>query len=378
MVNYGIRVALGLAGIGLAAALPFLAGSGRPEAGQNRPGPSAPPQPPPIDGAAARARAWQRAETLLAGAEREAAAALDKHLASVHDFLARRKPGSRAFAGAVLGLRGKWELVKNQVSGGDGEYAAFLQGAFSEHLFRGEDLEQAVAAAARAYLSELDGIEASLLVRLRADLADGVQPPAGLPAGSDEVFRSRYRELAGRVEQDLRTDLAYVAGREALSWTLLPELVNAVTRRIVTALAVRAGFSSAGLAASTTFSAVTFGASLVAFFVLDYVIDRIVKAAGYDAEEKVAGRVAQALDDLGRILTDGDPEARATLAKLQAMQQTDPDPEVRAACVEAVQSIEAGARLFGLRGELTKIAAARASVRKEALRRLIHESEVTR
>jgi hypothetical protein len=376
MVNYGIRIALGLAGIGLAAALPFLAGSGRPEAGQNRPGPA--PQQPPPDEAAARARAWQRAETLLAGAEREAAAALDKHLAGIADFLARRKPGSRAFAEAVLGLRGKWELVKSQVSsGGDGEYAAFLQEAFSEHLFRDEDLEQAVAAAVRAYLAELEGIEARLLVRLRMDMADGEALPAALPAlGSDEAFRGHYRELAGRVEKDLRTDLAYVAGREALSWTVLPELVNAVTRRIVTAVAVRAGFSSAGLAASTAFSAVTFGASLVAFFVLDYAIDQIIKAAGYDAEEKVAGRVAQALDDLGRILTDGDPLARATLEKLKTMQRDDPDPEVRAACVEAVQSIEAGARLFGLRGELTKIAAGRASVRKEALRRLIH-NEVT-
>jgi hypothetical protein len=377
MLNYGIRIALGVAGIGLAAALPFLAGGGRPGDGQSRPGEPPARQQPPPDEAAARARAWRRAETLLADAERQAAAALDKHLASVHAFLAGRKPGSRAFAEAVLGLRGKWELVKSQVgSGGEGEYAAFLQGAFCEHLFRGEELEQAVAAAARAYLSEIEGIEDALLVRLRADLADGDPPPAALPVGPDRALREHYRELAGRVEQDLRTDLAYVAGREALSWTVLQGLVNAVTRRVVTAVAVRAGFSSAGLAASTAFSAVTFGASLVAFFVLDYVIDKIVQAAGYDAGEKVAGRVAQALDELGRVLTDGDPAARATLEKLKAMQKDDPDAGVRSACAEAVKSIEAGARLFGLRGELTKVAAARASVRKEALRRLIY-NEVT-
>ncbi len=87
--------------------------------------------------------------------------------------------------------------------------------------------------------------------------------------------------------------------------------------------------------------------------------------------------VAETLDGLGRSIADGDPEARATLEKLQAMQRDDPDEAVRAAARQAVRSIEAGTQLFGLRGELTKIAAVRASWRKETLRRLIHESEVT-
>ncbi|MGH7226028.1 MAG: hypothetical protein ACRELF_22665, partial [Gemmataceae bacterium] len=67
--------------------------------------------------------------------------------------------------------------------------------------------------------------------------------------------------------------------------------------------------------------------------------------------------------------------ARVTLAKLKDMQRDDPEPHIRAACAEAIHSIEAGAQLHGLRRELSNIGTARASLRKETLRRLIHESE---
>jgi hypothetical protein len=258
-------------------------------------------------------------------------------------------------------------------------YTTFLNEAFNEHVFKAEALEQAVAAAIRGFVAELDAIEADMLLRLRADLADDELPiAAALPAlRSEQLFRGRYQELSARVAQDLRADLAYVAGREALSWTVLPQLVNALTQKALTAVALRLGYSAAALSSSTTFSAVTLGASLVAFFVLDYAIDQIVKAAGYDAEEKVAARVGELLSELGVTLTDGDPQARATLTKLQNMQRRDPDPEVRAACAEAIKSIEAGTQLYGLRRELTKLSAARASWRQETLRRLLHEgSEV--
>jgi hypothetical protein len=65
------------------------------------------------------------------------------------------------------------------------------------------------------------------------------------------------------------------------------------------------------------------------------------------------------------------------LEKLKVLQRDDPDAEVRAACAEAIQSIEAGTQLYGLRKVLTNLSAARASLRKETLRRLIQNSEVT-
>lgn len=339
----------------------------------------APATPPPIDEAPARAHAWSRSEPLLADAERQAAVALDKQLGTIAAFLAERKPGTRAFAERMLSLRGKWELVKAQVAtDSDQEYARFLDESFAELVFRADDLRQVVETAIRGYLAELEGIEANLLVRLRADLSEDELPlQAVIPAlRSDEALSRHYCELAGRLTRDLHTDLAFVAGRELVVWeatTVATELTMKAGAAVAARLGVSAGIIAVGAASTWT----TLGVGLVVAIVVDAVINQIIKAAGYDAEERVAERVGQTLDDLGRTITEGDAEVRASLARLKAMQTDDPDAEVRAACQQAIARIEAGSQIYGLRAELSKIAAARASLRKEALRRLIHDTEVT-
>ena len=328
-----------------------------------------PPAPADVQG-----RVWNKTQPLLEQADRQAAQALDKHLASIHAFLDERQAGSRAFAEQMLSLRGKWELVKAEI-GDNSDYAAFLQEAFDQHVFPMEDLEKAVDAAVRSYLAELESIDDDLLVRLRADLADDELPRLVIPAlRSDQELRSHYRELSQRVVHDLRTDLAVVAGRELFLWQA-SNVATDLTVQAGAAIAARLGISSTILAAGAASTWRTLGVGLVVAIVLDAIVNRIIKAAGYDAEEQIAARVAQTLSDLGRAITDGDPEARATLAQLKTMQREDPDAEVRAECAESIRSIEAGTRLYGLRRELTTIGAARASLRKETLRRLIHESE---
>ncbi len=143
------------------------------------------------------------------------------------------------------------------------------------------------------------------------------------------------------------------------------------------AVAARLGVSAGIIAAGAASTWATLGVGLVVSIVVDAIINQIIKAAGYDAEERVAERVGQALDDLGRTITDGDPEARATLATLKSIPIDALDAGQRAACQQAIARMEAGSQLYGLRGELSKIAGARASLRKEALRRLIHDSEGT-
>lgn len=329
--------------------------------------------------AASRSRAWGRTETLLADAQRQSAAAMSKHLAGIHAFVDQRKPGSRAFAERMLSLQGKWQLVKAQiVSGGQEEYASFLDEAFAQHLFQGEELQKAVEAAVRGYLAELEGIESNLLVRLRADLSEDELPlHTVIPAlRSDAALTNHYQQLAQRLARDLRTDLVFVASRELFLWQAT-NIVTDLTMKAGAAVAARLGISSSLLAGGAASSWTTLGVGLVAAFVLDAAINQIMKAAGYDAEVRVAERINQTLDDLARTITDGSAEARATLATLKSMQTSDPDAEVRHACKEAIARIEAGTQLYGLRRELTKIDAARASLRKEALRHLIHDTEVT-
>jgi hypothetical protein len=374
-----------LCGVGLLAAAGFflwpLARPFGPAGGDNV---SATPATPPgatavsFDAAAARDHAWGRAGPHLAAAEQEAAQALDKHLASIPAFLTERRPGGRAFAEKLVSLRGKWQLVKAQVtSSGDQEYAAFLAAAFAEHLFRAEDLQAAVAAAVRGFLIELDGIEARLLVRLRADLSQDELPLADLiPAlRSDVTFTNHYRTLAERLARDLSTDLAVVALREAFLWqasTIVTDLTIQVGVAVGARLGVSAGVLTAGAASAWT----TFGVGLVVSIILDAALNEILKVAGYDAEEKVARRVSDMLGELGRTLTDGDPAARDALAQLQRLQTDDPDADVRAACQEAVRRIAANrCLLHGLRGELSTLSAARDRLRRESLRRLFSDNE---
>jgi hypothetical protein len=337
---------------------------------------SAPVQP--IDHQAVRERAWEKVGPLLAQAEQAGVVALDRHLVTVPAFLTERKQGTRAFAAQLLGLRGKWELIRTRFrSGGDDDYAQWLSDQFAEKLFRGEELEKTVEAAVNAYLSELSGIDNQLLIRLRIDLADSDQQvQEAIPAlGSDAILRERYDRMITTTLPLLHKDLKITAAREVISF-VGSEIATAITIRIGAAVMARLGVSTSILTAGAASGWATFGIGLVAGLVVDQIIGQIIKAAGYDAEKKIAARVDETLDDIGRVITEGDPAARATLAKLQRMQQDDPDEEVRAACTRAVSLIENGCRLHGLRGELTKINAARASLRKEALFRLVHNPEV--
>jgi hypothetical protein len=321
-----------------------------------------------------RSRVWQKTQPLLEQADRQAAHALEKHLASIHAFLDEHQAGSKAFAEQMLSWEATGKLVLAEI-GNNNSYAEFLQQAFAEHLFPMEQLEKAVNTAVRGYLAELESLDEELLVRLRRDVADDELPRIAIPAlGSDQALRRHYHDLSERVTQDLRTDLAVVAGREFFLWHA-GNLATDLTLQVGAAIAARMGFSTTFFAAGAASTWQTLGVGLIVGFVLDDVVKRLIKAAGYDAEAQIAQRVGENLSNLARTITDGSPEARATLEKLKAMQRDDPDQEVRAACAQAIASIEAGTQLYGLRRELTQIGAARASLRRETLRRLIQESE---
>ena len=356
------------------------------------PGPGPVPPMPPIDPAALQAQAWSKVEPLLAQAEKAGQAALDKHLASIRAFLTEHKQGSRPYAAALLGLKGKLRFLKSQLCRSDwawsipslnvrytpppDDYPPWLHAQFAEHLFSGEDLQHTVEAAARAYLAELEGIENQLLVRC-ADIADGdLTLKAVIPdLRSATLLKERYDALTTELLPTLTTDLHVSVAREVASWgtsALATAISLELAEALLTYLGVDAGILSAGAAASAT----TFFVSIVVAIAVDCVIHEILKSAGYDAEDKIAARVEHLLDDIGTVLCDGDPDARATLETLQRLARDDPSQEVRQAAAKAIPLIPA-ARLHGLRGELANVNAARASLRKEVLARIFRPLEVT-
>ena len=172
--------------------------------------------------------------------------------------------------------------------------------------------------AVHGYLSELVGIENQLLVRLRADLADSDLPIGEvIPAlCSDTVFRNRFDAMVTHVVPLLDKDLKVTAGREVASF-VGSEIATVITVRVGAAVMTRLGVSAGVVSAGAASSWATLGLGLV---------------AGYDAEERVAARVDEMLDDLGHMMVDGDPEAATTLEQLKRMQTDDPDQEVRTEC----------------------------------------------
>ncbi len=198
------------------------------------------------------------------------------------------------------------------------------------------------------------------------------------PFRSDEAPRRRFRELCQQVAQDLRTDLAVVAGRELLLWGAT-DLATDLTVNVGAAIAARLGVSAAIVGTGAASSWVTLGVGFVVAIALDAVVDRLIKAAGYDAEESIATRVAEKVDELGQTITDGDRETQQDLAQLKKIIDEDPsDVEVCAWCRKAIGYIEADPLLlYGLRGQLSKMTDDRARLRDEVLRRLVFESVVT-
>jgi hypothetical protein len=323
--------------------------------------------------AALRTQAWLRVEPKLLKANKRAEKALADRLKSITDYLDGRKEGTQAFADDVLSLKGKWELAKSQVkSNGDQEFAAFLSEAFRKHVFSAADLKKAIEGAVRGFLADLEGIEAKLLVDLREDLTDAEKDV--LPHfKSEESFSKHYRDLSDRVARDLKVDLGVAASRELLSLSTGPLIVS-VTTKVGTAIASRLGISSGLLAAGAGASWATLGASLAAAIILDQVIDQIIRAAGYDAETKVAARVNEMLDELGRFIVKGSPNAHEALEELHTVLERKETTEVKAVARKVILEIEHGGKL-GLQWELAGISATRSSRLREVLVRLYYQKE---
>ena len=330
---------------------------------------------PSIDEKTVRDKAWQRAQALLAQAEQAGQAALDKHLAGIPAFLDERKKGSQTFAAKLLSLKGKYQLIKSKIrSNWADDYASWLATAFADHVFRSEELQQTIEATARAFLSELDGIDNHVLVQLRADTDSDLAAQSLIPAlRSDTLLKARYDALTADVLPVLSRDLRVTAGREAVSW-IAGDIAAAITLRVGAAVAARMGLSAGILSAGAAASWATLGVSVVACIAVDQVISLAIKHSGYAPEEKIAARVDDILDDIGRIIIDGQP--RPDFAALAGMRFDLANGIGTVPSDTFIGAIDTTSR--GLRAELTLVHQARVSLRREILSRLIRNQEITR
>ena len=330
------------------------------------------PSLPPLDPEAFKETAWQNALARMDDADQQAIKEIDESLKVIEQFFAQRKEGSKLFAADVLGLKGKWELLRSKLPGSEVDtHYQFLLQKFEEHLFKGKDVEDVLTAAVAAHLSSLDGIDNQLLVNLRTDIAE-LRPDAHLAISSvqsDVAFREGYQAAQLAVLPWMNRDLRVSIATEVFS-QVASTIATRIAIRVVVGVATRLGISVGILGTGVMATGATLGLSLVVGIVLDRVVWEIIRRAGHDPEGEIAKRVDVAIDQVRDALIDGHPEAVGVYREALKLSQSSTFSEVQAEANKTMEVLEQTGAL-GLRRELAVYTKARNEQRRAALKQLI-------
>jgi hypothetical protein len=237
----------------------------------------------------------------LAEADAASKEAIDRRLEGVCALFDRARAGARPFAEDALSWSGKLAFTKDLIGVGDQEHAQFLRQAFIRHVLNDADIDRVLNAAIKGYLSDLEGIESEMLVKLRADL-DGVCPEEAPPyLRSEDAFRREYTRLSEELGGRLRKEAMVTVGRETglfVGTDVATQAAVQAARAAATELGIEGGILSSGAASS----AATLGTGLVVAVALDYVLDELMKAAGYDPVGDIEADVLRAMDKMEEAL----------------------------------------------------------------------------
>jgi hypothetical protein len=166
-----------------------------------------------------------------------------------------------------------------------------------------------------------------------------------------------------KVIDELKINAANFVG----SWVGSEIATTLIGRSLVARLGLSGGFL--GVAARS--GLVTLGIGLVAWFVMDYVIDWILQFFGReDPAVQLAGKVQDALGRIEFQLIEGDQTALATLTQLRQQEQNDPSPESRLQCRQAADQLEESGAL-GLRYQMQRLMELQSRMRRESLQKMV-------
>jgi hypothetical protein len=241
----------------------------------------------------------------LSEADEKSTAAMNARLNSLTKLFAKGRTGSDAFAEDALSWGSKFALVKGFLGiGGEDAHARYLKEAFARHVFSEDELAEAMTATVRGYLIDLDGVENEMLVKLRADLADLDHSGQGTPSHlrSEAEFRKEYERLAAQVASTIKLDTGVTVGREVgllVTSEIATQAAMQATRAAGAEMGVEAGLLGTGAASSVA----TLGLGVIIAIIIDYILDAVFKAAGYDPAAKIAGQVNSSLDKMEKALT---------------------------------------------------------------------------
>lgn len=237
--------------------------------------------------------------TRLGEADARSKAAIDERLKPVAKLFQDGRIGARKFAERSLSWSGKWNLVVGAFDGTS--HRQFLNDAFEQHVFTPQAVQDAVESALRNYLTDVEGVEAEMLVKLRADLADSLGQD--LPHFRDDAaFRREYRKAFDAVVAELRIELAVSVGKE-VGFIVLTEAVTRMAVQAMRTAAAELGVSATILGSGTVSTLATLGVGLVVGFIIDAIVEEVFKLLGHDPVAKIHGVVNDSLDRMEESLT---------------------------------------------------------------------------
>jgi len=241
----------------------------------------------------------------LSEADENSTAAMIQRLNPISELFSKGNRGSKEFAEEALSWSGKFALVKGLLGIGGGDaHAEFLKEAFALHIFSEAELTEALTAAVNGYLIDLDSVENEMLVKLRADLADldhsGQSAAAYLR--SEEEFRKEYQRLAAQVTATMQLDTGVGIGRE-VGLLVATEIATQVAIQAGRAAAAEMGVQTGVLGTGAASALETLGVGLVIAVILDYILDAVFKAAGYDPVATIRDQVRGSLNKMEKALT---------------------------------------------------------------------------
>lgn len=282
-----------------------------------------PPSVPPVDPATKqrndederRKIAWKIIAPRIEIAQEEALKAIEVRTQEVRGFFAERQRYVPAYAERVLSFRSKLELGKSKIPGANKDaHTDFLKREFSKIVFSEAQLGETVSGAIENYVRDVQAIENSLLVKVRADLMDLPGYAAVLPdLRTEALLRGRFENLAHNLSDKAGTDTTVDVGRLVGS-----EIAAAIAIRVSIAVAVRLGFSATILGTSTLIGPETLGVSIVAGLIVDQIAGWMI-GCFYKPEVKIAKELGTVLDELSTLIVSGDEKTRGLRQELGAL-----------------------------------------------------------
>lgn len=277
---------------------------GRPLLESAREQPSPPPTPPQIK---LPPPPEEVAKPHLGKAEQAAERAIEEHVKALDTFFAYSKKGTRTFAGESLSWSSKWRLVADYVPFTDGDrHQKFIRSKFEEHIFKADQLEEAVKQVVRSYLAHIRSIESKMLVDLRVDVSDF---PSAYPLAQldDKRLQESYDQALSRAIAatggDLRADIA-------------TQLVSIIAGEVLTPVAVRLGVSAGILGTGAASSWATSGIGFVGGLIVDQIVSWVWDWWA-DPKGNLAADLDKKLDEMNRLIVDGSTDVQGLRDRLK-------------------------------------------------------------